>query len=156
VQETLKLCKDAELLKPINWIDNVYLLPSEIPSSLHRFGLLKEGALHDSYGEWQKYLRAIRDMSSSIQLCQDEKDIKQLKDKFTTDVFWGESSKLPALKKIAGALFAYCPSGAEVERSFKKLRMILPSDHQRDVMKEKMLAMEMFASFNNRHLALFQ
>tara|TARA_R110002050_G_scaffold86921_2_gene184359 strand:+ start:2202 stop:2540 length:339 start_codon:yes stop_codon:yes gene_type:complete len=111
--------------------------------------------------EWRKYRKIVQDLSDKRKKAVEAEELGAVHDvdSVVEDAisFWNaHSSRLPNLYKVACNVFALCPSAAEIERSFKKLRMILPKDHQRDTIHEEMLRMEMFMSFNNKHLSLFQ
>tara|TARA_R110002050_G_scaffold23108_1_gene62606 strand:+ start:1663 stop:2331 length:669 start_codon:yes stop_codon:yes gene_type:complete len=160
VRETTSMFRNIEELKPANWVSDFHSMPSLLPESLFIYGNLKEGARGECYMEWRKYRKIVQEMAEKRKKATkagEHEAVSEIDCVVDANGFWDVySHRLPNLSKVFKNVFALCPSGAEVERSFKKLRMILPKDHQRDTIQEEMLRTEMFFSFNRKHLSLFQ
>lgn len=161
VHPTMQLFNDIEEMKPANWVSDIFSMPLHVSESVLRYGNLKEGAIGECHMEWRKYKKIMKELSETMKNATEARDEDAVSDvnSRVDDAckFWeAYSSRLPLLSRVASNILALCPSGAEVERSFKKLRMILPKDHQRDQINEAMLRVEMFMSFNKHHLTLFQ
>ncbi len=161
VTPTLQLFTDIEVLKPANWVSDFFSMPLQVSESVLSYGRLKEGARGECQMEWRKFKKIVKEFMEKRKNAKengDEEAISDIDGRIDNAfVFWEVySNRLPLLSRIAKNVFALCPSGAEVERSFKKLRMVLPKDHQRDCIQENMLRIEMFMSFNKKHLFLFQ
>ena len=157
VKRTLELCRHAEIMKPHYWLTNFTEFPVELDDELTMYGKISSSMRDGICSDWLCYRRILRDYSSTYRSC-DEDGKKDIEAKtLQPSSFWVTNrSRMPNLAKLSQNVFAFCPSSADVERSFKKLRAILPKDHQRDCIKKEMLMMEMFFSFNKEHLTLFQ
>tara|TARA_R110002050_G_scaffold52516_2_gene119808 strand:+ start:3251 stop:4006 length:756 start_codon:yes stop_codon:yes gene_type:complete len=161
VTPTLELCKFVEYFRPLWWV--VEGKTSTLPIAMTEDILTKYGKYSRETGpsavlQWRKYRKIVEahaTMYRSLDIDSDER--LALIEKLDEKRFWSENrSKMQSLFTVVNHVFAFCPSAAEVERSFKKLRAILPKDHSRDCIQESMLSKEMFFSFNRSHLQLFQ
>tara|TARA_R110002050_G_C8826781_1_gene504845 strand:- start:100 stop:765 length:666 start_codon:yes stop_codon:yes gene_type:complete len=157
VKRTLDLCRHAETVKPFYWVQNYTEFPVEMEEEMMTYGKVSRSVRDGVFADWLNYRRIIREYSTSYRTCEAE-DKKALEEKLSDySSFWlAHRARLPHLAKVSQNIFAFCPSSADVERSFKKLRAILPKDHQRDSIKENTLVMEMFFSFNRELLTLFR
>ena len=137
VKRTLELCRHAEIMKPLYWLQNFTEFPVELDEDLTAYGKISRAVRDGVCSDWLSYRRILRDYSTYYRSC-DEEDKKALEEKMSDpSSFWmTHRARLPHLSKISQNIFAFCPSSADVERSFKKLRAILPKDHQRDSIKE--------------------
>ena len=159
VQPTLDLCFHSELFKPLYWIEQS-VLPEHFPKPLAFYGRLSTSVTTNCFSDWYKYTRFIANLKTNLEVHVDEYDDKkvaEIKGEVEDYIkFWKVNGhRFPSLSKIAECVLAFCPSGAEIERSFKLLRNILPKDHTRDCVGESTIMYEMFFAYNRNVLDLF-
>lgn len=165
VAPTLALVRTTELLKPAYWVlgNNLSIFPLVMPDKLFIYGKHSSETVNGGQVEWRRYRRILQDLCNSMKVEEGSTEINNARvDEVSLKLsspqtFWDEhKGRLPCLYKLSLSVFAFCPSAAEVERSFKKLRAILPKDHTRDCINEQSLRREMFFSFNKEKLSLFK
>ena len=134
VTPTIDVCSDVPILRPENWITKFSLMPHTMPERFSKYGKQSSTASHGCCLDWLKYLKIMKEFNTIARGEGDEEhrviDIKKTVE--DPQCFWKEySHRLPSLFKVSNCVFAIAFSGADVERSFKKLRCVLPKDHTR-------------------------
>ncbi len=164
VTATIDLCRAAEYMKPASWVldGNMSKFPLTLPDNLFEYGKHSSETKNGGQVEWRRYRRVLEELYKTVTSAEGTSDGLLCKEEVKRKVsspqsFWeAHKPRLPCLYKLSISVLCFCPSAAEVERSFKKLRSILPKNHTRDRIKEMSLRREMFFSFNKGKLALFQ
>lgn len=142
VEKTVSVCKYSSYLHPYEMNVSFESLPLSLPSSFGEYGVLSEESRLNAFADWVTYRSIVRGLEASKPMALEE--------------FWTKHShRIPSLAKIAYGILSLCPSGAEIERSFKKLRNILPKDHTRDTLNPDTIKMEMFFQYNQSLCSFF-
>jgi len=142
VQNTLEVCQHACYLNPYYMAKNFDCLPLSLPREFEVYGVLSSNVRLTSFSEWITYRAIVKNLNTTKLITPSE--------------FWNDNCmRLQSLFKVAVSVLCVCPSAAEVERSFKKLRCILPKDHTRDTISEENVKYEMFFSFNREKIKFF-
>lgn len=124
------------------------------PLSLKRYLPINQSQLNRVLEEWRVYLELL-----SVQLKSSE--AKKVYDEISISEWWqtqadnGSFGHDGILLRYVEFFLAIRLSGAEVERSFKKLRRTLPKDHSRDNMNDDLIESEMFFGYNRELIQLF-
>tara|TARA_R110002050_G_scaffold140075_4_gene264703 strand:- start:858 stop:1349 length:492 start_codon:yes stop_codon:yes gene_type:complete len=151
VTPTLFLCKAAEYFKPEVWVleNNMSNFPLTLPDGMFIYGKHSAATVNEGQVEWRRYRRILEDFYKIANSSSNEEREVDNEDDNEEEVrkmvsppqsFWDlHKSRLPCVYKLSISVFSFCPSAAEVERSFKKSRAILPKDHTRDCTNEASL-----------------